>query len=234
MPPHVSLYRRAGAAAWVIGPALFLVDNLLHPKEYATGHERQQLAEIAEHYTRWQLSHVLGLASILLFVPAALALAFLVRRRAPAAGLLGGALCVVGAIGFASVIGLDGFAWGIVGEVSARGDARTAELVLHDLQHSEWGYAYYLPGLGFLLGLVVLGLAATRHGALPAPAGALLAVAGVLVGLETAIHSNAYFIAGAAVLLVAGVAVAVALWRMSDEELASGGQAGIGSSASAP
>lgn len=227
--PHVSLYRRGAALAWIVGPALFLVDNLLHPKEYGTGHEAQQLAEIAGHYTRWQVAHVLGLGSILLFVPAALGLAFLVRRRAPRAGLIGGALCLAGAVGFASVIGLDGFAWGVVGEVSQRGDAATAQLVLHDLQNSQWSYAYYAPGAGVLLGLIVLGMAGASTGALSGVAGLLLAVAGVMVGLETTIHSNAFFVAGAVVLQLAGLAVAASLWSMSDADYA-----GIGSSASAP
>jgi uncharacterized protein DUF4386 len=227
--PHIGLYRRVTAAAWVVGPALFLIDNLLHPKEFSTGHEAEQLAEIAEHYTRWQLAHVLGLAAIFLFVPAALGLAFLVRRRAPTAGLAGGALCLVGAVGFASVIGLDGFAWGVAGEVSRRGDPATAQLVLHDLQSSEWGYAYYLPSAGFLLGPIVLGVTAVRTGALPAVAGVLLVLAGAMVGLETTIHSNAFYVAGSVVLQAAGVAVAATLWRMRDEDYA-----GIGSSASAP
>jgi hypothetical protein len=227
--PHLSLYRRFTALAWVLGPLLFLVDNALHPKEFASGHEAEQLREIAAHYTRWQLAHVLGLGAILLFVPAALGLAFLVRRRAPGAGLAGGVLALVGAIGFASVIALDGFTWGIVGEVSAHGDPATSARVLHDLQHSEWGLAYYLPGLGVLLGLVVLGVTAARRGALPPAAGWLLALAGLMTGLEPAIHSNAFFIAGAVVLLIAGASTGAALWRMSDEDYA-----GIGSSASAP
>lgn len=224
--PHLSLYRRATAAAWVLGPLLFLVDNLLHPKEFATDHEAEQLREIAEHYTRWQLAHVLGLGAIFLFVPAALGLAFLVRRRAPTAGLVGGAAAIAGAIAFGSVISLDGFSWGIVGEVSARGDEATAAQVLHDLQQSEWSLAYYLPGAGLLLGMIVLGLTAARTGALPAAAGYLLALAGLLVGLETTIHSNAFFIAGAAVLLVAGALTAAAVWRMTDAEFAAGGPGG--------
>ena len=227
--PHLGLYRRAAALAWVLGPALFLADNLLHPKEYGNGEEAQQLAEIGANYERWQVAHLLGLAAIFLFAAGALGLAFLVRRHAPRAGLIGGALCVIGAMGLASVIALDGFAWGVVGEVSRRGDPATAQLVLHDLQQSEWGYAYYAPGAGFLLGSVVLGVAGARSGALPVPAGALLVTAGVMVGLETTIHSNAFFVAGAAVLLLAGIAIAARLWRMSDEAYA-----GIGSSASAP
>jgi hypothetical protein len=135
----------------------------------------------------------------------------------------------VGAIGFASVIALDGFAWGVVGEAWQRGDHATAELILHDLQQSEWGYAYYVPGLGFLVGLIVLGFAGVSTGTLSAVTGLLLALTGVIVGLETEIHSNAYFIAGAGVMVVAGLGVAAHLWRMSDADYA-----GIGSSASAP
>lgn len=227
--PHLSLYRRVAALAWVVGPALFLADNLLHPKEYGTDDEAHQLAEIAGNYERWQAAHLLGFAAIFCFVAAVLGLAFAIRRRAPLAGLIGGGLCVAGAIGFASVIALDGFAWGVVGEVWQRGDHATAELILHDLQQSEWGYAYYVPGLGFLAGLVVLGFAGASSGVLSGVTGLLLALTGVLVGLETEIHSNAFFIAGAAVMLVAGLAVAAHLWGMSDEDYA-----GIGSSASAP
>jgi hypothetical protein len=230
--PHLSLYRRATAAAFVVGPALFLLDNLIHPKEFATGHEAEQLAEIAEHYTRWQLAHVIGLIALYLLAVAVLGLAFAVRRRAPTAGLVGGTLALAGVLAFAGVITLDGFAWGIVGEVSARADARTAELTLHDLQRSEWSLPYYLPALGFLVGLIALAIAAVRTRLLPLGTGAVLALGTLLVGLEGAIHSNAFFITGAVVFLVAGLGMAAALGRMSDAEFA--GQAGMGSSASVP
>ena len=59
-------------------------------------------------------------------------------------------------------------------------------------------------------------------GAAPAWAAALLALAVLMVGTETAIVSNAYFIAGASVLLAGGVAVAVPILRMSDEQFAQG------------
>ena len=51
---------------------------------------------------------------------------------------------------------------------------------------------------------------------------ALLALAVLMVGTETAIVSNAYFIAGATVLLAGGVAVARPILRMSDEQFAQG------------
>jgi hypothetical protein len=223
--PHLRLYRLGTAAALIIAPLLFLVDNLLHPEELARGNELEQVNLIADAYTRWQAAHVIGFLAILAFAPAALGLAFLVRRRQPTLGLLAGALALLGVLGFAAVITIDGFAWGIAGELSATsflGPPGGAE-VLHDLQESEWSYAYYLAPLGFIVGMLMLAIGAARQGAVPTPAAAVLALAVLMVGTETVIVSNAYFIAGAAVFLVGGVAVALAILRMSDEQFAQGG-----------
>jgi len=197
------------------------VDNLLHPQEYARDNEAEQLAEIAEHYTRWQLAHVLGFLAIIAFVAAALGLAFLVRRRRPQAGLIGGALAVLGIVCFAAIIALDGFTWGVLGEIQGRtGDTRITTEALHDIQQSEWSLQYYVPALGFAVGMAVLGITAARSGAVPAAAGWVLALGAVLVGTEGLIVSNAYYVIGSAVLLAGGAAVALAIWRMSDEEFA--------------
>ena len=222
--PHVGLYRRGTAAALVLGPALFLADNLLHPKEYERGNEAEQAAEIADAYTRWQLAHALGFVSIVFFVAVVLGLAFLVRRRQPGLGLVGGALGAIGLVGLGAAITIDGFAWGIAGEVSAKGAANQGAIaVLHDLQHSEWALLYYGTILGFVVGVVILSLSAARQGAVPWWGAGLLALAALMVGAEGALISNAYFIASAAVLLAGGAAVAASLWRMSDADFAAGG-----------
>lgn len=237
--PNVSLYRRATIAGLVVAAVLYLADNLIHPKEYAPDHEAQQLQVIADHYTRWQVAHVLGVGTIFFFMAAVLGLAFLVRRRAPTLGLWGGALAVAGMLGLAMIISLDGFSWAIVGEVSSREtDSRTTVLVLHDLQQSSWSWAYYLPSTGFVAGLLLLAGGLVRTRAVSTWVAVLFGVGVLLVGLEETIHSNAFFIAGAAVLGLGSCAVAAAIAGMSTEEFASGGrltaQAGIGSSASAP
>jgi hypothetical protein len=69
----------------------------------------------------------------------------------------------------------------------------------------------------------MLGIGAARQGAVPAWAGALLALGGLMVGIETAVISNAYFIAAAAVLSAGSIAVAISIARMSDEAFARGG-----------
>jgi hypothetical protein len=222
--PHVRLYRLGTAAALIVAPLLFLVDNLLHPKEVARGNEIEQLQLIADAYTRWQAAHVIGFLAILAFVPAVLGLAFVVRRRQPTLGLLAGGLGLAGLIGLAAVITIDGFAWGIAGELSTNsplGPQGAAE-VLSDLQGSEWALPYYLAPLGFIVGMLMLAAGVARQGAVPAPAAAVLGLAVLMVGTETAIVSNAYFIAGAVVFLVGGVLVALALLSLSDEQFAQG------------
>jgi hypothetical protein len=222
--PHLRLYRLGTAAALIAAPLLFLVDNLLHPEELTRGNEIEQVLLIADAYTRWQAAHAIGFVAILAFAPAVLGLAFLVRRRQPTFGLVAGGLALAGVMGLAAVITIDGFAWGIAGELSTNsplGPDGAAE-VLKDLQGSEWSYLYYLTPLGFIVGMLMLAIGAARQGAVPTPAAAVLALAVLMVGTETVIVSNAYFIAGAAVLLVGGVAVALAILRMSDEQFGQG------------
>ncbi|HKP90915.1 MAG TPA: DUF4386 family protein [Thermoleophilaceae bacterium] len=216
--PHGGLYRRATAAALVLAPALFLIDNLLHPRELARGgyHEGEQLREIAEHYTRWQVAHLLGFLAIVVFAAGLLGLAFVVRRRSPAAGLVGGVLGVVGLLGLAAAIALDGFTWGILGHVSRQHGAGAAQ-ALEEVQNSGWAWQYYGPGMMFAVALVLLGVTAARTRAVPAWAGWLLALGGLLAGTEGIVVSNAYFITGAAVLLAGSGAVGLSIARMSDD-----------------
>jgi hypothetical protein len=222
--PHLRLYRLGTAAALVVAPLLFLVDNVLHPKEVARGNEIEQVVLISDAYTRWQAAHVIGFLAILAFVPAVLGLAFLVRRRQPTLGLLAGGLGLAGLLGLAAVITIDGFAWGIAGELAGNSPLgpRGAAQVLSDLQGSEWALPYYLTPLGFIVGMLMLVIGAARQGAVPAPAAAVFGLAVLMVGTETAIVSNAYFIAGAAVFLIGGIWVASAILRMSDEQFAQG------------
>lgn len=220
-----SLYRRGTAAALAGAPLLFLIANLLHPEEFAADHEREQLAAIAGDYTKWQLAHFFTFTSVVAFAAAVLGLAYLVRRRRPGVGLVAGAIGVAGLFGLAFVDALDGYAWAILGEVSARpdADARTVEQALHDMQQSSWSIPYYLTPLLFIAGVVLLAVNAARQGAISLPAGLLLALGAVLVGGEAEVQDNTYFVFAASVLFLGGAAVAAEVWRLSDEEFAAGG-----------
>jgi len=222
--PQLGVYRIATGAALIAAPALFLLDNLLHPEELERGNTGEQVQLIADSYTRWQLAHAVGFVSIVVFAAAVLGLAFLVRRRQPWLGLLGGALALAGLLGLAAVITIDGFSWGVVGVTSE--DPRVGSFasagVLDVIQDSRWGWLYYVTPVGFVAGMIALAVGAARQGAVPPWAAGLLVVAVLMVGTETAIISNAYFIAGAAVFLVAGVAMALPILRMGDSAFAQG------------
>ena len=215
--PHARLYRLGTAAALVVGPAIFLADNLLHPEEVGRDREAEQLANIADAYTRWQLAHFLGLLSAIVFTGAVLGLAFLVRRARPTLGLVGGGLAVVGLLGLSGALALDGFTWGVLGEVSARPgtDAATVQLALHDVQQSEWALPFYALALAWIAGLVLLAAGAALRGVAPWWASALFALGAVMVGTEAQVQDNAYFIASAAVLLAGGAAMAAFVARAS-------------------
>jgi hypothetical protein len=205
--------RVSTAAALVVAPALFVLSNLIHPQELAVDHEAAQLAKIAESYTRWQVAHLITLLSLLVFAVAVVGLALVVRDNARAAWS-GGALGIAGLIGLSGALTIDGFGWGIAGEVWGKSDdagKRTAELVLNDMQHSEWALPVYLLGVLWILGVIVLAAAAGRGGLVPLWAAALLGLGAIMVGLETSIQDNAYFVVASLVLLAGGVAMAWAL-----------------------
>jgi hypothetical protein len=218
--PNLGLYRRMTALALVLGPALFLLDNILHPKEYKRGHEAEQLGEIGTHYQRWQLAHGIGLLSACIMTGALLGLAFHVRRSRPTLGLIGGALAVLGAIGLGAGFAIDGYTWGTLGAISTETKVQfgTVEYALHTVQYSHWLIPYYgLIGL-WIAGVVVLAIGMRRTA--PLWAAALLGLGGLLVGIEGAVTENWYFIASSVVLLIGGAAVARVIWGMDDRAFA--------------
>jgi hypothetical protein len=219
------LYRRATALALVAAPVFLLIDNILHPAELGRDEEARQLAEIADAYTRWQLAHALGFLAIVIFAAGTLGLAFLVRRTQSRLGLAGGAFGVLGLLGLAAAITLDGFTWGVLGEVSGRPgtDPRTIQLAFHEVQQSQWSVVYYGPALAWITGLLLLALGVARARAAPAWAAVVFAAGALMVGTETIITDNAYFIAGAAVLGLGSVAIGAHLARMGDGEFVAGG-----------
>jgi hypothetical protein len=215
-------YRLVTAWALVIGPALFLLDNLIHPEELERGNEAEQLAAIAADADRWQLAHLIGFLGLLGICGAVLGLAYVVRRTQPSLGLWAGAAAVAGLLGFAFAFALDGYTWGVLGEVSGRPgiDPETIETAFGEIQESGWAVPYYaLAVFGFVGGMLALSWGLARGGWVGAPAAALLALGALAVAIEGLVASNAYFIASSALFLVGGVAVARELLRVADGRL---------------
>ncbi len=214
--------KRITVAALIAAPALFLVVNIMHPKEYTRDHERQQLQTIADNYTRWQLAHFLTFVSLLMFVFAICGIALLLLRRRRTHALLGGALGLCGLVALGGVLALDGFTWGALGQVTTWGgvDRHTLEQALKAVQQSHYNLPFYVGALAWLIGLVVLSVGLMRESLVPAWAGWTFAAGAVLVGIEGAVQNNVYFVVAAAVFAVGGVGVGSAIARVEDQEFA--------------
>jgi hypothetical protein len=210
--------KRITAVATIASTVLFLVVNLIHPKEYKRDHELQQLQTIAEHYQRWQIAHFLTLVSILLFVVVVCGFAWLLYSRLDRMALVGGLLGLWGLVCLGGVLALDGFTWGALGQVTTWPSVQqhTVQLALRAVQQSHWNLPFYVGGLMWIAGLLILSIGLLRSGVIRAWAGWVFALGVVLVGIEAAIASNAYFIAASAVLAIGGVGVGLSLINDSD------------------
>lgn len=220
--------KRITAAATIAAPVLFLVVNLIHPKEYKRDHEAQQIREIADHYQRWQIAHFMTLVAILIFVVVVVGFAWILFRRLEAMALVGGLLGLWGLVCLGAVLALDGFTWAAIAQVSLwpATDRHTLELALHAVQQSHWNLQYYVGGLSWIVGLLILSIGLLRQGLIPALWGWIFALGVVLVGIEGAVQNNAYFIVAAVVLAIGGVGVGVALANDDDSESIGDLQAG--------
>jgi hypothetical protein len=212
--------KRITAGALVGATVLFFVVNLIHPKEYSRDHEAQQLQKISDHYTRWQLAHFLTFVAILLFVVVVLGFAGILYSRLRNMAVVGGLLGLWGLVALGGVLALDGFTWGALGQVTTWGgtDQQALQQALHAVQQSHWNLYFYIGGLGWIFGLLILSIGLIRQGVIPAPVGWIFALGVVLVGIESAVASNAYFIAASAVLAIGGVGVGLALRNDDDSD----------------
>jgi hypothetical protein len=205
--------KRITAAALIASTVLFLVVNLIHPKEYTRNHEAEQLRTIADNYTRWQFAHFLTFIVILLFVFVVCGLAWTLFTRRPQLAVIGAALSLCGLVALGGVLALDGFTWAALGQVTTwpSADDHSLDMALLAVQQSKWNLPFYVGSLGWLVGIVILAVGLLRENLVPTWAGWTFAAGAVLTGVEGAVQNNAYFIVASAVLALGGTAVGLAL-----------------------
>lgn len=162
-------------AALVAAPLLTLAASVAQaaPASHDTVAE---LASIAAHPVRYQVAGFLGFASMLLFVPAVLALARPLHERRPRWAMTGLVMSVTGLMALTSLMGS-----GPVSQALAQAPGRAAMVTVTDTYEglpltSTW---VGLMLVGWLLGPVVLGFGLWRSGyPLAVP---VLLVAGLVV-----------------------------------------------------
>jgi hypothetical protein len=154
--------RRVLGSILILTPVLVIVSELVAPAVSEDGHE--SLAVVAGHLSGFRLWVWLGLAAAALMVPAVMALLGLAPARGRRLALVGAALGVVGAIGYAAHQAMF-----LLLPTLLQGD-RDEMAALYERQ-GQYGEAGILIFLVFLLplfvGLLLLGIAAYRAGAAP-------------------------------------------------------------------
>ncbi|MET0647732.1 MAG: hypothetical protein ABW208_14040 [Pyrinomonadaceae bacterium] len=171
--------RRGAALCLFAAPALMLAGDALR---YWAGAQRAWLVMLK--------------LSFALFVGAALGVVGLTRGRANGAGLLGGALVVVGCLAGSGIVTANAIFQSF--DAAALGDAAegafTASMTRDGVQ--MYMFLYPLPGLAFPVGFLVLAYALLRARVVsPAAAllvglGALLFPVGRIGGIEAAVMSS--------------------------------------------
>lgn len=156
--------RRRGAAACLFAaPALMLAGDALH---YWAGARRAWL--------------VMFKLSFAFFVGAALGLVALTRGRADGAGLLGGAVAVVGCLAGSGIVTANAVLQSF--DAAALGEAAERAVEASMMREGVGGLMllYPLPGLAFPLGFLVLAYALRRARAASAAAALLVALGALL------------------------------------------------------
>jgi hypothetical protein len=181
----VSRFRKNVAGLCLIGaPAVLFVGTAVHPglKEGAAA----QLKLIARHPDQWYLNHLLGVVSMVLFIPAIFSLMHLLRDREPGWGYVGGALSVLGTVGFTGLMTIYGFvAW----QMAASEDQTQMAELFRRLNHTAGVVIPFRAGpFAFVVGLICLAIGLYRAGiaglsCLAIAAGPILFAIGGQIGL---------------------------------------------------
>jgi len=184
---------------------------------------RDQFDNIAASPSAWQVTTVLNMLGIVLFVPAVLGLLHLLHHRGAVLGHIGGGLLLIGLLGFAAH---NAGYYGTLGAVSAPG-------IDQEQMIRFWQAAETVPGnlvsllmflIGYVLGMVLLGVGLFWARVVPRWTAALIVL--YVVGFVFAEESLLIALISWMLLFVGLGTVGFMLLRQSDADWAK--HAGLG------
>ena len=201
--PANELRRRLGAFCLFAAPLLMLAGDALR---IGAGAERA-----------WLITFKLSFA---LFVGAALAIVSMTSERADRAGLVGGALAVVGCLAGSGILTATAVMSSF--EAAALGEAaqRAVEVSMTNRGVGEYVILYPLPGLAFPAGFLVLSYALRRARVVGPAAAAALALGALLFPVGRIGRVDAAVLASGAAMSLGMALVGWRLLRGGKEELA--------------
>lgn len=158
----------------VAGPALLFAGSFIHPDEPTKASGLQRVIE--QHQGQWAAAHVLLYIGAALSILAVLTLGWALAARAPKLAATGIGLSIIGVLGVSYI-----FITSASLTPAGHGDARQMARLLDRVQSAPAYVGAEMLSIGLLVGLPMLiaGLAGT--GIIRRPAGALAAVAPLLV-----------------------------------------------------
>lgn len=185
----------------IAAPAVLLAGGLLHPKE--TTDPARQYEIISRNADRWELSHWLITASMLLMVGAVIGLAHELHERRPAEGILGGAAALAGVMALFAVAAAESVVVPELGRASESGAAALYERIF-EFGSTPWT-VLLLTVLLLPIGLVAMSYGLYRAQLAPAWASGALGLGALLFAVALPTGSQVVFAVGLAAL-VAGMA----------------------------
>jgi hypothetical protein len=187
----------------VLAPLFAIASSVVAPPFKSDA--REQITSIAAHPESWYWFTLLLLIGSILFVPALLWIAELVRTRSRRLAGIGGALAVLGAVVAVGDVMTQFISWQMV-----KGGADQAQMAaLLDRYQNAGGASivFTVGGLSILVGCVLLTIGLIRHHLAPAWAAVGLSLAVVANVVAFSAASNAGVLASWVLLLVAMAAI---------------------------
>lgn len=204
--------KMVAGACMIVAPILFLASAIVLPG--LDDDAGAYLANAVDHPDQWYLQAMLGLAATVFLIPAALGLMHMLREREVALGHVGGALALVGVIGFAVLCAFDLVVWQMT-----KGGETTQMVALLDRVQNADGIMIPLSVavLCFPVGMLVLSWGLLRAHAVRVEMAVMLAFAVVVMAVAWFAVSQTLLIIAAALLTVALGSIGFMVWREPDE-----------------
>ena len=198
--------RTLAGLALISAPLALMVSEVVYGRFFSQGSDGEFFAAVAEKSGIWTFATLLGLLAAVLFVPAVVGMVHLMRDRGVVLAHLGGALAVIGAVGYACHQML----FVVMGEMARMGGQREAVIAVSELLDGSVliGVIVMLMFLASLsVGLILLTAGLYRSGIAPllAPVCAILSVLPAFVPFDSDYPGYAAFALLAVGLGIVGV-----------------------------
>jgi hypothetical protein len=204
------LHKTICGSCLVAAPVLLLVGGLLHPQE--TTDPVRQFEIIAGSADRWELSHWIITASMLLMVGAVLGLAHELHEERPTEGIVGGAVALVGVLALFAVAAAETV---VIPELGRSSEAGAAALYERIFEFGSTRWTVLLVAVLLLpIGLVAMSYGLYRARVVRTWAAGALGLGAVLFAVALPTGVAVLFAVGLAAMVIGMAPIG---WRMLAE-----------------